>query len=180
MSAHYVIRPATPNDAEQIIAYMKVIADEPHNGIAYNSADEFTIIVEQERDLLQDYLNTHNKLFLVAEHNGNIVGTVNCAPNGSRIGFQHAVSLGITVKKEARNQGIGTAMMQVVIDWCEKHLSVKRLELTVFHNNPRAIRVYEKLGFVREGVKRSAFFKHGEFLDMVIMGIVFDKTIMTD
>ena len=180
MRLRYTIRPATPEDAEQIIDHVKAVADEPHNGIASNSADEFTITVEQEREILQDYLDTHNKRYMVAEQDGKIIATINCAPSGSRSGFQHAVSLGITVNKEFRNQGIGTALMQEVINWCKEHPSIKRLELTVFHNNPRAIHIYEKLGFVREGVKRSAFPKHGEWLDMVIMGIVFDKTIKID
>ena len=41
--------------------------------------------------------------------------------------------------------------------------------LTVLANNPRAIALYEKLGFTHEGVKRQAQYKAGKFLDVVMM-----------
>ena len=67
--------------------------------------------------------------------------------------------------------------MRYVLDWCADNPTIKRIELDVFTNNPRAIHVYEKFGFVREGVRRSVYYKYGEFLDLLHMGIVYERDI---
>ena len=51
-------------------------------------------------------------------------------------------------------------------DW----LNVRRLGLVVFADNDRAIRLYETLGFQREGVMRELGFKRGTYVDAVVMG----------
>ncbi|MBE2271835.1 MAG: GNAT family N-acetyltransferase, partial [Anaerolinea sp.] len=85
------------------------------------------------------------------------------------------VGIGISLAQNWRNRGIGTAMMQFVIDWCRANPVVHRLELTVFSNNPRAQHVYEKVGFQHEGIRKEAYFKHGEYLDGILMAMLFDK-----
>jgi RimJ/RimL family protein N-acetyltransferase len=42
----------------------------------------------------------------------------------------------------------------------------------VFDDNPRAIRVYERLGFVHEGRKREADFRDGKYRDKVMMSLL--------
>jgi RimJ/RimL family protein N-acetyltransferase len=44
--------------------------------------------------------------------------------------------------------------------------------LDVYETNPRAIRSYEKAGFVHEGRKRQAMFKDGRFFDILIMSVL--------
>jgi RimJ/RimL family protein N-acetyltransferase len=171
----FIIREGTPDDAAAVIALMKIIADEPNNGITRVSAAEFDVTVEQERDIIQQFSDMENALYLVAEADGEIIGNANC--RGGKRGHRHNLGLGITIVKEWRGKGVGTALLQTMIEWCEENPTVKRLELMVFHKNPGAIRLYERLGFQHEGVKKSAFFKHDEFLDMLIMAIVFDKEI---
>lgn len=178
--SNYHIREATPHDAEAIIAYVKTIADEPNNGIMLASSLEFTLTVDDEREFLAKSAQTSNRLYIVAEAQGEIIGTANCRPAGSRAGFQHTLTLGITVRKDWRNRGVGTAMMQRLIQFARENPTVKRLELMVFHNNPRAIHVYEKLGFQHEGARRQAFYKEGQFLDLVFMGMVFEKDVIVE
>ena len=170
---NYTIRELTPDDAEAIIAYMKVLADEPNNGITYSSADEFAWTLEQEREIIQNFANAENSLWVVAEHEGRIVGSLHMV-GGKRV-TQHTAGLGISVAREYRNRGIGTALLRFGIDWCAANPEIHRLELDVFMNNPRAIHVYEKLGFIREGIRRHAFYKEGRFLDGLIMAIVFNR-----
>jgi RimJ/RimL family protein N-acetyltransferase len=45
----------------------------------------------------------------------------------------------------------------------------------VFENNPRAIRAYEKAGFVHEGRLRQAEFKDGKYIDILVMSILKDE-----
>lgn len=173
MSHDFTIREAAPDDAARVVAYMRVIADEPDNGISFASADEFPYSVEDERQIIADYAQSPTALFLLAEADGEIISVATCRA-GNR-GYRHTVELGITVRCDRRNQGVGTAMMRYLIDWARISPDVHRLELQVFPNNARAIHVYEKLGFVHEGVRRQAFCKAGQFLDLVLMGMLFER-----
>jgi RimJ/RimL family protein N-acetyltransferase len=51
-------------------------------------------------------------------------------------------------------------------------LNLNRIALRVFKNNPRAIRSYEKAGFVHEGRLRQEHYQNGEYVDVFIMSIL--------
>jgi RimJ/RimL family protein N-acetyltransferase len=85
------------------------------------------------------------------------------------------VTLGISIAKEWRNQGLGTTLMKEAIAWCESNPLIKRVELEVFGDNDRALHVYEKLGFIQEGVRREVFLKEGRFRDSIMMAIRFAR-----
>ena len=51
-------------------------------------------------------------------------------------------------------------------------LGFHRLELECYGFNERAIRHAERAGFVREGVKRKAYWRHGEWVDGVLFGLL--------
>lgn len=69
-------------------------------------------------------------------------------------------------------KGYGTQATRLMVAFGFERLALHRIELEVFAFNPRAIRVYEKAGFVREGVRRDALWWNGEFHDAVIMAIL--------
>ena len=71
-----------------------------------------------------------------------------------------------------RNQGFGREAMGLTVDYCWKHLNLSRLQLTVFASNAPAIALYEGLGFVREGMLRRGVFINGEWIDVVVMGLL--------
>ena len=175
MAQDYIIREATPDDAEALIAFMKRIADEPNNGTTFTSADEFTRTVDEERDLIRQRHDADNACWLVAvTPDGQLIGQANIS-GGPRAG-KRTVGLAIALAPEWRNRGIGTAMIRQLIDYCRQSPAIHRLELGVYTNNPRAIHVYEKLGFEHEGVDREAFWKanEGGYLDSYRMAILFD------
>jgi RimJ/RimL family protein N-acetyltransferase len=49
---------------------------------------------------------------------------------------------------------------------------MNRIELCFIASNTRAMRLYEGLGFVREGLKRQAQYRTGEYLDVILMAIL--------
>ena len=51
-------------------------------------------------------------------------------------------------------------------------MNLNRIELSVLKNNLRAINFYKKIGFKEEGINRQAIYKNGEFVDVIIMGIL--------
>lgn len=62
-------------------------------------------------------------------------------------------------------KGIGTAVMTELIEIADNWLDLKRLELTVYVDNAAAIHLYEKFGFVSEGIHVKDAFRDGEFVD---------------
>ncbi|KAF8158339.1 acyl-CoA N-acyltransferase [Crassisporium funariophilum] len=82
------------------------------------------------------------------------------------------VMLGIGLVPDVWNQGYGTEVTRFLVDYAFKNLAVHRVSLGVFDNNPGAVKLYKKVGFVEEGRKRKANFFNGEWQDSIYMGIL--------
>lgn len=52
--------------------------------------------------------------------------------------------------------------------------NLHRIQLDTFLENVRAIRTYEKCGFVREGILRKAFWTSKGYRDRIVMGLLFE------
>ncbi|MHB8627420.1 MAG: GNAT family N-acetyltransferase [Aggregatilineales bacterium] len=81
------------------------------------------------------------------------------------------LSIGIG-EPEYRGKGYGTDAMRLLIGFGFRELDLHRIQLGVFSNNPRAIRCYEKVGFVREVVKRAEIYRDGQRVDGYVMGLL--------
>ncbi|MEL7657044.1 MAG: GNAT family protein, partial [Bacillota bacterium] len=62
--------------------------------------------------------------------------------------------------------------LRLLLRYAFDELNLYRVQLTVFSYNPGAIRLYEKLGFVREGVFREAVHRDGARHDMILYGLL--------
>lgn len=89
-------------------------------------------------------------------------------------GFRHGGRLGIGMLPEARGSGLGRRLMQAAIEAARRQ-GMERIELEVFASNTRAIALYERLGFVREGVKRRVRRIDGRYEDDVMMALLLDE-----
>ena len=69
---------------------------------------------------------------------------------------------------------MGSALIRALIDWARAPGIVTRIELRVYARNARAIHVYEKLGFEREGLRRRAIFQDGEYQDDLLMALLLE------
>jgi RimJ/RimL family protein N-acetyltransferase len=83
---------------------------------------------------------------------GCIVGSVNFE-NGPHRRIAHRGSLGIAVVKQWRGQGVGTALLQTLLQWAATNPLIEKVCLEVFATNARAIRLYKTLGFLEEGLR---------------------------
>ncbi|HEY9089197.1 MAG TPA: GNAT family protein [Anaerolineaceae bacterium] len=69
-------------------------------------------------------------------------------------------------------KGYGSDAVRMLLRYGFTALNLNRIELEVYQNNPRAIRSYEKVGFVHEGRKRQAMFKSNVYQDVLIMAVL--------
>lgn len=85
----------------------------------------------------------------------------------------HSASIRIALFfTEDFGQGYGTDAMRLMVGYGFEQLQLHRISLGVYAFNPRAIRVYEKIGFQREGILRDALYWDGEYVDEIVMSIL--------
>lgn len=83
----------------------------------------------------------------------------------------HRGTLGMGIVPAYRGQGLGLKLINAALAQARKAGFV-RIELSVHSDNARAISLYERVGFVREGVQRDAVYVDGEYRDAIMMAIV--------
>jgi RimJ/RimL family protein N-acetyltransferase len=81
------------------------------------------------------------------------------------------VGIGIGLR-EFWGRGYGTDAMKVILRYAFQELNLRRVGLDAFEYNQRAIRSYEKAGFVYEGRAREYLFREGRRWDLIFMGIL--------
>jgi len=72
-------------------------------------------------------------------------------------------------KKTLWNQGYGSEVTSLVLKHSFETLNLNRIYLYVYETNPRAIRAYERAGFVKEGVLREARYLNGVYINALVM-----------
>lgn len=108
-------------------------------------------------------------LFLVAERDGQAVGSAGLHPAAARLRRRHAAMLGISVIGAAQGQGVGSALMQALLDYADGWGQILRVELQVYADNARAIALYRKFGFELEGTHRAYAMRDGRYVDSLSM-----------
>jgi RimJ/RimL family protein N-acetyltransferase len=87
-----------------------------------------------------------------------------------------SAGLGISIGEAAdRGRGHGTAMLRALLAWAFGQLRLERVWLDVYDFNPGARRVYQRVGFVDEGVSRHAIFREGAYRDLHRLAILRDE-----
>jgi len=155
-NAEFVIRPATDADRVQAAKLMAAVAEE-RDGIA----------TEPPVDIEESAAAFNPAGIFLAEADGQIVGSLNVAV--SRFGFGE---IGTWVARPWRGRGVGSALMEVGIEWAREQ-GLHKLSLGVFPHNAAAIALYQKFGFVEEG-RRVKHYRRtsGELWDSVEMGLL--------
>ena len=115
-------------------------------------------------------LMAHDAPQYVAVVENEVVGWCDISPY-TRDGFTHCGVLGIGVHRNHRARNIGTRLFTATIEKA-KERGLERIELEVFGSNKRAMRLFRKVGFVTEGVKKSARKLDGVYDDIVGMALL--------
>jgi RimJ/RimL family protein N-acetyltransferase len=84
---------------------------------------------------------------------------------------RHA-QVGVFIGEEDHwSKGYGQQAMRLILRHAFNDLGLRRVHLIVLDDNDRAIRAYEKCGFIVEGRLRQHAYKQGKFRDLIFMGI---------
>jgi RimJ/RimL family protein N-acetyltransferase len=116
-------------------------------------------------------IKTYDLNFGIYDKNsGKLIGDVGI----SKIDMtnNHA-EIGITIgRKDLWNQGYGKDAITAAINYCFNNLLLNKVYLDVWQDNKKAIQIYQKLGFKKDGVLRQHVFENGKYHHKLIMSIL--------
>jgi len=163
------IRRAEPDDYQLIC---EVFADESaYSGTLqtpFPSKDRWRKMLAESTEA--DYL-------LLAFVDGAVAGHAGLHPWGKSPRRAHVRGLGMAIQSRYQGQGVGTALMQALMDLADKWLPVTRIELTVFADNERAVKLYRKFGFEIEGTHKAYALRDGKYVDTYAMARIRQKAV---
>lgn len=109
------------------------------------------------------------ELHLVAEVDGELIGTAGLHPAGPMLRRRHVMGMGMAVAPAWQGRGVGSALLDALCDYADRWLGVLRLELTVFVDNAPAQALYRRHGFEVEGRLRAYALREGRYEDVLGM-----------
>jgi RimJ/RimL family protein N-acetyltransferase len=164
--ANVVMRRAVVDDAEALSKFMNALADEKLDTI---SGSRFS--PEEEREFINRASKNGRAFLLIALNGHEVIGMLDLWA-GDRPHSRHMGRLGTSVLAPYRGKGVGRELLERAIDEARKWPGFCRIELDVVPWNTPAIRLYESVGFVREGTRRKGAVFGDKTIDLIQMALV--------
>ena len=172
MEYELLIREAGPNDAAALVSFLNRVSVE--TDFTSLDGDGILLTSEEMAIFLNKQASWDNQITLLAFLNDKIAGIVNITAD-QRKRVRHIGDLFIVIGKKYWNNGLGSLLLEEVVEWAQASGILRRLQLTVQIRNLAAVHLYQKHGFAIEGrQERGAYIEEGEFIDVYLMGRLID------
>ncbi|RAK58792.1 N-acetyltransferase [Phenylobacterium hankyongense] len=158
-----IIRPATAADAEALAAiYGHHVL---HGFGTFEEAPPPAAEMERRRQTIAD----RGLPYLVAEHDGRVLGFAYAGPFRPRAAYRFTVEDSVYIAPDAVGKGVGRAVLSAVLEACGR-MGLRQVVAVIGDSgNAASIGLHRALGFEQTGVGRSLGFKHGRWVDIVHM-----------
>ncbi|WP_088102403.1 GNAT family N-acetyltransferase [Halalkalibacter urbisdiaboli] len=153
---------------------------------AYDITDSVSSIVsngafiqkERPRTLEEEYafieeMKEKDNMYIVVDVDGSSRGIARVIRGELKM-KEHTGLFRTWLHPEAQGKGIGKKLMEYTLEWCRIH-QLRKLCLTVFSSNQIAKSLYEKYGFIVEGIQKEQAFLNGEYVDEIFMAYFFKE-----
>jgi RimJ/RimL family protein N-acetyltransferase len=168
------LRQPTLADAQAIFDFDRSVQGEAV--LQGNDPDEEPMPVAERKEWIRNALESGDCLVLLAEHKSRVKSLLECRVRERPRMNSHVLRFYISIARELWGKGLGTAMLESMLDWARSHPSIEKVSLSVLSSNKRAIQLYRKLGFEEEGRKRREFrLPDGTEADDVFMAIFLER-----
>jgi ribosomal protein S18 acetylase RimI-like enzyme len=167
VGATYHVEPIAERHIEGFRAAVDRVARE-HRYLAFLEAPPLS---ETREFVLGNIRNDRPQFVALVED--EVVGWCDVLPKPRPV-FRYTGVLGMGVIEQFRGRGIGSALMATTLE-AAKQRGITRVELHVREHNQRAIALYEKFGFVREGLMRRDVFVDGVYENSLLMAVLFES-----
>lgn len=107
--------------------------------------------------------------YLVAEEAGVVLGYGFAGPYHSRPGYRHTVEDSVYLLETARGRGVGSTILRTLISECEGRAFRQMVAIIGDSSHISSIRLHEAAGFAHVGTLTDVGYKHGRWLDSVLM-----------
>ena len=161
------IREIEVEDYRGLLDFMKKMKGETNFLLGY--PDEMKLSYEDEKEHIKKVKSSETSNHFVAIKGNKIIGCTSFNGNTARK-MKHYGTIGISVLKEYWGRGIATALLEKLISW-SKEKGIKKINLDVFENNERAIKLYEKFGFKLEGCIEDGIFDGENYINLLVYGL---------
>ena len=166
-----IIRKAILEDGVKMAHYKSGIGGESDFfTFGENEVDRFP---EKEQQSIEAVNNKSNSLIAAALLDEEIVGSI-VFKGGERIKTYHLGEMGIGIRRDFWGLGIGTFLLEYLIQWAKETGIVRKINLRVRTDNERALKLYRNHGFKEEGILTRDFCIDGRFYDSISMGLLID------
>lgn len=149
------LRSAQLGDAAEMVRFLVDVCGETEFLLAYPEERQ-SLTVERERAFLTNTLNSGDELMLTAWVDGHLAGVANISFS-TRMKMRHRASVAISIRRAYWNLGLGTALLNALVDAAKARPEVRQVELEFIEGNRRAQTLYEKVGFRAVGVHPGTF-----------------------
>jgi len=167
-----VIRIPDNNDARNLLKYIDKVSSE--TDFLTFGPGEYEVSLEDEKKFIETCRKSSNKIILIAEIKNEIIGCL-IFRGGDRLRTQHTGEFGISVTNSCWRIGIGSILIENLVNWAKSTSIIKKINLRVRSDNTKAIKLYERFDFVREGLITKEIHISGRFYDNIFMGLQIDS-----
>ena len=144
----------------------EIYAEQVTNGTA-----TFEVVPPDTAEMTRRYsaLTEDGYPWFVAEQGGEIIGYSYAGPYRARPGYRNTVEDSVYLAQSARGQGIGGRLLRLVIDECTGRGFRQMIAVIGDAENVASIRLHKAAGFALAGTLKDVGFKHGRWLDSILM-----------
>lgn len=161
------IREIEAEDYKELLDFMKKVKGETNFLRGY--PNEIKMSYEDEKEYIKKVKSSETSNYFVVMKNNKMIGCIGFNGNTARK-MKHYGTIGISVLKEYWGRGIATTLLEKLISW-SKEKGIKKINLDVFENNERAIKLYEKFGFKLEGCIEDGIFDGENYINLLVYGL---------
>lgn len=163
-----LIREVAVEDTRAVLDYVERISGE--SDFLSFGPGEFELTEPEEEDFIRKCRASDNQLYILGSIDNTIVSTLVFSA-GRRPRVRHSGEFSMSARRQYWGLGIGSLMLDTLIAWARDTQIVKKISLRVRTDNQRAIRLYERKGFVNEGTIRKEILLDGSYFDHHCMGL---------